>query len=180
MRKAKQVSGDHRVDDNHLRRVASAPGHSRSDDQSTSAGRDPFGGHQVIESQHARAADAPGQAIADNHTIRAGGAPVSNGDHLTGDNQPPSVASGAADQSSVDNRVEGVRGAVLAIRIAHRRRRYAMKLQQKIDRACESYIRSNYTDWTPDMDDANRERIRREIQAHLKQARSSEHADPGI
>ena len=55
-----------------------------------------------------------------------------------------------------------------------------MKLQQKIDRACESYIRSNYTNWSPDMSDDEKERIRLEVQAHLKRARANEHEDQGL
>ena len=43
---------------------------------------------------------------------------------------------------------------IAEIRAHHRARRFAMKQQQKMDRALESYIRLNFTDWSPDADEA--------------------------
>ena len=37
------------------------------------------------------------------------------------------------------------------IRSHHRRRRFAMKIQQKLDRALESFIRINGTEWQADV-----------------------------
>jgi uncharacterized protein YdaU (DUF1376 family) len=51
------------------------------------------------------------------------------------------------------------------IRALHRRRRFAMKTQQKIERSLESFIRRNATNWHPDMTDKERARIKKEVQA---------------
>ncbi len=56
----------------------------------------------------------------------------------------------------------------------HRRRRYAMKLQQKLDRALESYVRINYTGWNPDADESEREKSNREVAKILTAARAGD------
>lgn len=63
---------------------------------------------------------------------------------------------------------------VADIRARHRRRRYAMKLQQKIDRAMESYVRINATDWSFDADEATREKFNKEVKAIIAAARKGE------
>lgn len=60
------------------------------------------------------------------------------------------------------------------IRSHHRRRRFAMKLQQKLDRALESFIRVNATNWSPDLDEAEREKINKEVKAIIKSVRAGE------
>lgn len=57
------------------------------------------------------------------------------------------------------------------IRGHHRRRRYAMKVQQKIDRALESFIRINATAWTFDADEEAREKFNREVKIIIVAAR---------
>ncbi|HMA75333.1 MAG TPA: hypothetical protein VKP67_28180 [Xanthobacteraceae bacterium] len=152
--------------------------HPSSDTHEVRVERTNLGGQKTSDAHLLAAADAPGQKSADTHAVRVGG--DNPGGQLSYDNQSIDAASGVADQSKGDTQISGVRDAVLSIRIAHRRRRYAMKQQQGIDRRCESYIRSNYTDWRPDMGDDDRERIRKEVQAHLKRARSGEHEDAGL
>lgn len=58
------------------------------------------------------------------------------------------------------------------IRRHHRRRRFAMKIQQKLDRALESFLRVNVTDWSPDLAEADREKINREVKALIKDIRA--------
>lgn len=65
------------------------------------------------------------------------------------------------------------------IKEAHRRRRYAMKVQQKLDRALESYVRSNFTGWKPDLDEKKREAENKKAMDILKAARDGE-GDKGL
>ena len=60
------------------------------------------------------------------------------------------------------------------IKAHHRRRRYAMKLQQKLDRAIESYVRINYTEWTPDADEKERAKFNREVAKIIAAARKDD------
>jgi hypothetical protein len=57
------------------------------------------------------------------------------------------------------------------IRSLHRQRRYAMKVQQKIDRALEAFVRNNATTWSFDMAEEEREKINREVKAMIVEAR---------
>jgi hypothetical protein len=63
---------------------------------------------------------------------------------------------------------------VEAIKGHHRRRRYAMKVQQKIDRALESFIRINATKWTYDASEADREKFNREVAKIIASARKGD------
>ena len=54
----------------------------------------------------------------------------------------------------------------------HRRRRFAMKIQQKLDRSLESFVRINGTAWSPDMDDAKRKKINAEVKTLIKDVRA--------
>lgn len=57
------------------------------------------------------------------------------------------------------------------LRSLHRERRYAMKVQQKIDRALEAFVRNNATVWSFDMAEDEREKINREVKAIIAAAR---------
>ena len=59
----------------------------------------------------------------------------------------------------------------------HRARRYWMKVQQKLDRALESYIRINYTDWTTVENEANR---KKESAKALVIIKAAEKGDGGL
>ena len=59
------------------------------------------------------------------------------------------------------------------IRAAHRQRRFAMKIQQKLDRALESFIRINATDWSPDMDEEDRDKINKQVKQLIKDVRAA-------
>src|SRR5262245_20462649 len=61
---------------------------------------------------------------------------------------------------------------VAIIRADHRERRFAMKLQQKVDRSLESFVRRNATDWNPNADEAEREKANREVREIIKRIRS--------
>src|SRR6185295_19209697 len=58
------------------------------------------------------------------------------------------------------------------IRDHHRQRRFAMKIQQKIDRALESYVRIHFTEWTPDLEEKDREALNKDVKALIKAARA--------
>ena len=53
---------------------------------------------------------------------------------------------GASDRNTTMSAIEDI---IDDIRGHHRRRRFAMKVQQKLDRSLESFIRVNATDWDP-------------------------------
>jgi hypothetical protein len=67
--------------------------------------------------------------------------------------------------------------AIEQIRSHHRRRRFAMKIQQKLDRALESFIRINGTEWRPDMTEAEREKLNKEVRAMIKKIRAGGPSD---
>jgi hypothetical protein len=61
--------------------------------------------------------------------------------------------------------------AIDDIKTEHRFRQQAMKQQQKMDRALESFVRINATDWTWDADEKQREKFNREVKAIIAAAR---------
>lgn len=61
---------------------------------------------------------------------------------------------------------------VAEIRAAHRQRRFAMKIQQKLDRALESFVRRNATDWHPDLPEAERTKINNKVKEMIKDTRA--------
>jgi hypothetical protein len=65
------------------------------------------------------------------------------------------------------------------LKALHRKRRYWMKLQQKIDRALESYVRINFTAWSPDLDEKQRAAENKKALALLTAARKGE-GDPEL
>lgn len=66
---------------------------------------------------------------------------------------------------------------VAKIRGHHRARRFAMKQQQKLDRALESYVRLNFTTWRPDAPEAEKKLANAKVTALIKSARKGE-GDP--
>jgi hypothetical protein len=66
------------------------------------------------------------------------------------------------------------------IRRHHRRRRFAMKIQPKLDRALESFIRVNATDWSPDLDEKAREKINAQVRAIIKKIRDGNDDDSDL
>jgi hypothetical protein len=63
------------------------------------------------------------------------------------------------------------------IRTHHRRRRFAMKIQQKLDRALESFVRINMTAWHPDMPEAERKKINTQVVNMIAKIRDGEESD---
>ena len=120
-------------------------------------------GHHSSETQEAGAA---GLSSTGRHGI-----PVTQRSRAAGD--------GARDHQNIETQKLNVAGLIIAIRAAHRRRRYAMKVQQKIDRAQEAYFRINHTNWRGDMDEKAREAIRKQVAAIIKAARNDE-GDPDL
>ena len=57
------------------------------------------------------------------------------------------------------------------IKAHHRTRRYTIKMQQKIDRGIEFFIRINATDWRYDADEKERERFNRQVKSIIAAAR---------
>jgi hypothetical protein len=60
------------------------------------------------------------------------------------------------------------------LRDHHRQRRFAMKIQQKVDRALESYVRINFTPWSPEQEAKDRETQNKRVKALIKSAREGE------
>jgi hypothetical protein len=58
------------------------------------------------------------------------------------------------------------------IRGLHRQRRFVLKVQQKLDRSLESFLRINATDWNPNADEADREKANREVKELIKRIRA--------
>jgi hypothetical protein len=81
---------------------------------------------------------------------------------------------GAPIQKENDMTNEELLATVAYIRARHRDRRFAMKIQQKLDRSLESYLRRNATDWHPDKSDAEREKANKEVKELLKRIRAGE------
>jgi len=61
---------------------------------------------------------------------------------------------------------------IALIRGLHRQRRFAMKVQQKLDRSLESFIRINATEWNPNADEKDREKANREVKALIERIRA--------
>jgi Transposase IS116/IS110/IS902 family len=70
--------------------------------------------------------------------------------------------------------MDTIEDTINQLRRLHRRRRFAMKTAMKVTRSTEAYIRRNATDWHPDMNEQERARIKREVQAIIKAARAGE------
>jgi Transposase IS116/IS110/IS902 family len=66
---------------------------------------------------------------------------------------------------------------VESIRSHHRARRFAMGIQQVLDRKLESYVRINKTDWQADADEASREKANADVKLKIKQARDGKSND---
>lgn len=60
---------------------------------------------------------------------------------------------------------------IALIRGLHRQRRFAMKVQQKLDRSLESFIRINATEWDPNASDAEREKANKKVREIIKSIR---------
>jgi hypothetical protein len=65
------------------------------------------------------------------------------------------------------------------IRAHHRQRRFAMGIQQVLDRKLESYVRINFTEWHVDDDEKLRAKANRDVAAKIEAARKGE-GDPQI
>lgn len=61
---------------------------------------------------------------------------------------------------------------IALIRGLHRQRRFAMKVQQKLDRSLESFLRINATEWNPNADEKDREKANREVKAIIDAIRN--------
>jgi hypothetical protein len=70
--------------------------------------------------------------------------------------------------------VQSTDALVANIKGHHRKRRYAMKVQQTIDRRIESFIRCNLTDWHPTQSEAMRAKYNKEALAILAAARKGQ------
>lgn len=61
-----------------------------------------------------------------------------------------------------------------AIRHEHRTRRFAMKVQQKINLSFLSFVRINYTEWSPDLKDSDRDVFNKQAARLIEDARAGE------
>ena len=160
--------------------VPEARGHHSSETQEAgAAGLSSTGRHGIPVTQRSRAAGgARDHRTVETHLPSVAGLSQS-GRHLANDTHCRAAAGGARDHKTVEPHALNVAGLIIAIRAAHRRRRYAMKVQQKIDRAQEAYFRINHTNWRGDMDEKAREAIRKQVAAIIKAARNDE-GDPDL
>jgi hypothetical protein len=60
---------------------------------------------------------------------------------------------------------------IALVRGLHRRRRFTVKLQQKVDRSLESFIRVNATNWNPNASEAEREKSNKQVREIIKSVR---------
>lgn len=67
---------------------------------------------------------------------------------------------------------------IAEMRRHHRRRRFAMKEQQRSERSLESFLRENATDWSPSMSEAEREIRNKMVHAMIKSIRDGDTASP--
>jgi len=141
----------------------------------------PDDGHVVGVTHDSNAVVPEARGHHSSETQEAGAAGLSqSGRHLANDTHCRAAAGdGARDHKTVEPHALNVAGLIIAIRAAHRRRRYAMKVQQKIDRAQEAYVRINHTTWRGDADEKEREAIRKQVAAIIKAARNDE-GDPDL
>lgn len=66
-----------------------------------------------------------------------------------------------------------------AIKDYRRSARFAMKMQQKMDRHLDAFVLRNMTDWSPDMDEKERKREKARCQKIINDARAGK-GDPSI
>ena len=164
--------------------VPEARGHHSSETQEAGAAglSSKTGRHGIPVTQlHRAAGGARDHRTVETHLHSVAGLSSSqSGRHLANDTHCRAAAGDEArDQAMRDPHFAAVAGLVISIRAAHRRRRYAMKVQQKIDRAQEAYVRINHTNWRGDMDEKAREAIRKQVAAIIKAARNDE-GDPDL
>jgi hypothetical protein len=67
-----------------------------------------------------------------------------------------------------------VADTIASLRTLHRQRRFAMKVQQKLDRSLESFLRINATAWNPNAAEEEREKANREVREMIKRIRAGE------
>jgi hypothetical protein len=76
-------------------------------------------------------------------------------------------------------RPPNVDAIVDALQAIARQRRFAIKVQQKLDRALESYVRINYTDWSPDLPEKERDKENAKVTKLIKAA-AADDGDPDL
>jgi hypothetical protein len=170
-------------------------GHFVNDLQRASAAMNDAAGQHEDDLHVSRAggilsSETRGRKLGDlQHDLAASDASVqpSNGHHIavaSGINSPPDdhVVGGDAavgqipddPQSPVADGGTSLSDAVEPITRLHRKRRFAMKLQQKIDRSLESYVRREFTDWRFDMEEKERTKCNTEVKALITAGRKGE------
>jgi hypothetical protein len=123
-------------------------------------------GQTDSDTQHLLAANeaAGGQTFRETHRRAAAGSTIpTTPDQPDDETQCGDVRGAAAGLSRIDPHAPCASGGNLSdtveeITRLHRRRRFAMKIQQKLDRALESFVRREYTDWSPDLSESERKK----------------------
>jgi hypothetical protein len=134
--------------------------------------------HTMLEAQREHASAAPTKLDMKAKDTLSG--PSTKGRRVSVETQ-----SGSATSTPAIRRLEPINSmpgsplasTVEAIRAHHRERRFAMGIQQVLDRKLESFIRINKTDWHVDDDEAARAKANKEVAAKIKAAREGEGDD---
>lgn len=135
-------------------------------------------GRPSLETQPYRAAtEAAGHALDDTHSQLAGGSALQqNHGQKRGDTQPSVAVTNAAAGHTIRELHTTIASSGTSILIEqitrlHRGRRFAMKQQQKIDRALESWVRREFTTWNPTLPEEEREALNTETTKLINEAR---------
>lgn len=107
--------------------------------------------------------------------------PTKTGRQLPGETQTSTATStpALADVKPMLAMPGSLSSTIEAIRAHHRERRFAMGIQQVLDRKLESYIRINKTEWHVGDDEATRDKANKDVAAKIKAARAGD-GDPSI
>jgi hypothetical protein len=122
-----------------LNKTPNTPGHTTGEAQATPAGGRRRRGHSIAETQGEGAAAAP---LANSNALDRKVEGKRRRGQTSGETHAPAAA--ATPPSPLQTLCD-------AIRSQHRDRRFSMKQQQKMDRSLESYIRREFTAWSPDL-----------------------------
>jgi hypothetical protein len=169
----------HSPNETHSTSAPAAAGHVAADTRWDRAGSFDDDGHKICDTHRTNAVvqEARDQHVVGTQLQNVAGLSSNSGRQSSLDTHAACAAGEAPDQRTRELQDRGVGGLVISIRAAHRRRRFGMKVQAKVDRALEAYVRINHTAWRGDMDEKDREAVRKQVAGIIKSARADELID---